>query len=102
MGGSTVDHDKLAEAQIREMTAADISRFVVVCSLVPDLHCPGYNSAETLSKEANLMRTAARYRVDALKITTRVSAELSAKRRRAGDRPRPAASRRKRQTGKTR
>ncbi len=26
MGGSTVDHEKLAEAQIREMTAADISR----------------------------------------------------------------------------
>src|SRR6267143_534412 len=81
MGGSTGEHEKLAEAQIREMTAADISRFVVVCSLVPDLHCPGYNSAETLSKEANLMRTAARYRVDASKIAARVTAELSKKRK---------------------
>jgi hypothetical protein len=101
-GGSTVDHEKLAEGQIHEMTAAEINRFLVVCSLVPDLYCPGYNSAETLSKEANLMRTAARYRVDALKITTRVSAELSAKRRTAGDKPYPASSRRKHQTGKIR
>jgi hypothetical protein len=79
-GGSTVDHERLAKGQIHEMTAGDINRFLVVCSLVSDLYCPGYSSAETLSKEANLMRTAARYRIDALKITTRVSAKLSAKR----------------------
>jgi len=84
------------------MTAGDINRFLVVCSLVSDLYCPGYSSAETLSKEANLMRTAARYRIDALKITARVSAELSAKRRPAGDKPCPASSRRKHQMGKSR
>jgi hypothetical protein len=83
------------------MTAADINRFLVVCSLMPDLYCPGYSSAETLSKEANLMRTAARYRVDALKIASRVNAELSAKRRPAGDKPYPASSRRKHHPGKT-
>ena len=34
-------------------------------------------SAETLSKEANLMRTAVRYKVETSKITGRVTAELS-------------------------
>jgi hypothetical protein len=80
-GGTSVDHEKLAEAQIREMTTADLSRFLVTCALVPDLYCPGYSSAETLSKEANLMRTAARYKVGASKVTAKVAAELSKKRK---------------------
>lgn len=58
-GGMSVDHEKLGEARIRTMTAADLNRFTVTCALLPDLYCPGYSSAETLSKEANLMRTAA-------------------------------------------
>jgi ParB family chromosome partitioning protein len=85
-GGMSVDHEKLVEARIRGMTAADLNRFMVTCALVPDLYCPGYSSAETLSKEANLLRTAARYKVDASKITATVSAALSARRR--GDRVR--------------
>ncbi len=101
-GGNTVDHEKLAEARIRAMTTAELNRFLVTCSLVPDLYCPGYSSAETLSKEANLMRTAVRYKVDASKITTRVTAELSAKGRPVGDKPRPVSSRCKHHTGKTR
>ncbi len=40
-GGSSVDHEKLAEAQIRAMTAADLNGFLVGCALVPDLYCPG-------------------------------------------------------------
>ena len=80
-GGTSVDHEKLAEAQIREMTTADLNRFLVSCALVPDLYCPGYSSAETLSKEANLMQSAGRYRVDASKITATVTAELSRKRK---------------------
>ena len=64
-GGTSVDHEKLAEAQIRAMTAADLNRFLVTCALVPDLYCPGYSSAEALSKETNLMKAAARYKVDA-------------------------------------
>ncbi len=61
------------------MTAADLNRFMVTCALVPDLYCPGYSSAETLSKEANLMRTAVRYKVHSSKITAGVTCELSAK-----------------------
>src|SRR5713226_393658 len=79
-GGNTVNHEKLAEARIHVMNAADLNRFMVTCALVPDLYCPGYSSAETLSKESNLIRSAVRYKVDASKITTQVTADLSAKR----------------------
>jgi ParB family transcriptional regulator, chromosome partitioning protein len=82
-GGNSVDHEKLAQGQIRGMTSADLNRFLVLCSLVPDLYCPGYSAAETLSKEAHLMQAAARYKVDAAKITAAVTAELSAKSKRA-------------------
>jgi len=88
-GGKSVDHEKLAADRVRAMTTAELNRFAIVCSLVSDLYCPGYSAAETLSKEANLMRLAARYKVNATKITSKVSAELSAKRKggRPGDAP---------------
>jgi ParB family transcriptional regulator, chromosome partitioning protein len=80
-GGMSVDHEKLAEARIRAMTAADLNRFMVTCALVPNLYCPGYSSAETLSKEANLMRAALRYKVDAAKVIATVTAKYSRKRK---------------------
>jgi len=80
-GGTSVDHEKLAEGQVRAMTTADLNRFVVTCALVPDLCCPAYSSADALSKEANLTKSAGRYRVDASKITAKVTAELSRKRK---------------------
>ena len=91
-GGNTVDHETLAQTQIRAMTAADVNRFMVTCALVPDLYCPGYSSAETLSKESNLIRSAVRYKVDASKITTQVTADLSAKRSAARHKARRASS----------
>lgn len=81
-GGMSVDHEKLAEAQIRGMSTADLNRFLVMCVLVPDLYCPGYSSAEALSKEANLMQAATRYRVVASKVIATVSAELSKRQKR--------------------
>lgn len=80
-GGSSVDHEKLAEAQILKMTAADLNRFLVTCALVPDMYCAGYSSAETLPKESNLMRTAVRYKINVSKIGERVRTELSKKRK---------------------
>jgi ParB family chromosome partitioning protein len=80
-GGTSVDHEKLAEAQIREMTTTDLNRFLVTCALVPDLYCPGYSSAGTLSKEANLAKASARYKVNVSKIGARVLTELSKKRK---------------------
>jgi hypothetical protein len=90
-GGTSVDHEKLAEAHIREMTTADLNRFLVTCALVPDLYCPGYSSAETLSKEANHMRTAVRYRVNASQIGTSVLTDLSKKRKNGKTAKRQAA-----------
>jgi len=84
------------------MTAADLNRFTVTCALVPDLYCPGYSSAETLSKEANLMRTAVRFKVDASKVTTQVAAALSAKRSATRRKARLASSRGTHQTAKAR
>jgi len=97
-GGNTVDHEKLAEARIRAMTAADLNRFMVTCTLVPDLYCPGYSSAEALAKEANLMRSAVRYRLNASKITAMVTAELRA----ARNKIRPGSNGRERKTAKAR
>src|SRR5713101_4043095 len=100
-GGNSVDHERLAEARIRALTAAVLNRFIVACALVPDLYCPGYSSAETLSKESNLMRTAVRYKVDASKVTAEVTADLSPKRSATRHKARLAASRRTRQTAKS-
>ena len=98
-GGTSVDHEKLAESQIRAMTTADLNRFLVTCALLPDLYCPGYSSAETLSKEANLMKAAGRYKVDASKVTAKVKVDLS-KKRSGGGQTRNAATLRRKKPGK--
>jgi hypothetical protein len=59
------------------MKAADLSHFFVVCALVSDLNCPGYNPRQSLAKDSDLARTAARHRVDTAKMVAAVRAELS-------------------------
>jgi len=78
-GAQTVDYEKIAGAAVQTMTAADIHRFLVVCALISDLYCPGYNPKQPLAKDSNLARTAARYKVDSAKISTTVRADLSNK-----------------------
>jgi ParB family chromosome partitioning protein len=90
-GGNSVDHELLAAVQIRTMTTANLNRFLVICALVPDLYCPGYGSAEDLSKKANLTRSAVCHKVDASKIIAKVSAELSKKRRIRGSQRRKSS-----------
>jgi hypothetical protein len=80
-GGSTVDHEKLAQAHIHSMTTAEMNRFIVTCALVSDLYCAGFSPGEALSKDSDLARTASRYKVDAAKIIADVEAALSAKRK---------------------
>jgi hypothetical protein len=61
-----------------------------VCALVSDLYCPGFNLRQSLAKDANLARTAARYKIDAAKIAAGVRAELSKSADRKGsDKPKP-------------
>jgi hypothetical protein len=78
-GGQTVDYEKIAAAAVQAMKPADVSRFLVVCALVTDLGCPGYNPRQSLAKESNLARTAAQYKIDPEKIITGVRGEVSRK-----------------------
>src|SRR5213080_1514862 len=66
-GAQTLDYEKIAAAAVQAMKAADLNRFLVVCALVADLYCPGYNPRKPLAKDSNLARTAMRYKVDAAK-----------------------------------
>ena len=75
-GGTTVDYETIGGKAVREMNAQDLERFVVVCALVSDLYCPGFNPRQSLAKDANLARTAARYKIDAAKIAAEVRTEL--------------------------
>ena len=76
-GAETVDYENIAAVAVQAMKAADLNRFLVVCALVSDLYCPGYNPRQSLAKDTNLARTAARYKVDAAKMVAGVRAELS-------------------------
>src|SRR5579859_885328 len=76
-GGQAVDYEKIATAAVEGMTAADLHRFLVICALVSDLYCPGYNPQQPLAKDSNLARAAARYKVDSAKIIAAVRVELT-------------------------
>jgi ParB family transcriptional regulator, chromosome partitioning protein len=78
-GTRVVDYEKIASVSIMDMASADLNRFLVVCALVSDLYCPGYNPSQSLSKDSNLARTAARYKVDSAKLAAAVRQELSQK-----------------------
>jgi ParB family chromosome partitioning protein len=78
-GTETVDYEKIAAAAVQAMKAADLSRFFVVCALVSDLYCPGYNPKQSLAKDCNLARTAVRYKIDLAKVGATVRAELTKK-----------------------
>ena len=91
-GGTTVDYEAIAGRAVREMSAQDLQRFVVVCALVSDLYCPGFNPRQSLAKDSNLARTAARYKIDSAKITADVRAELSKSADKKGNgKPKPKA-----------
>jgi hypothetical protein len=72
------------------MKTADFHRFLVVCALVSDLYCPGYNPRQSLAKDSNLARTAARYKIDPATISASVRAELSKPKTNLKDETRPA------------
>ena len=76
-GAETVDYEKIAGASVQTMKTADLNRFIVVCALVSDLYCPGYNPRQPLEKDSNLAHAAERYKVDSAKIATGVRAELA-------------------------
>ena len=75
-GAQTVDYEKIAAIAVQAMKAADLNRFLIVCALVSDLYCPGYNPRQPLEKNSNLARAATRYKVDSAKTAAVVRAEL--------------------------
>ncbi len=76
-GGTTVDYEAIAGKVVREMDVHVLQRFLIVCALVSDLYCPGFNPHQSLAKDSNLARTAVRYKIDARKIAADVRAELA-------------------------
>jgi ParB family chromosome partitioning protein len=76
-GGSTVDHRTVAEKAVRGMNMREVQHFLVVCSLVSDLYCPGFNPHQSLAKDSRLARTATRYKIDTAKLFATVREELS-------------------------
>jgi hypothetical protein len=78
-GAETVDYEKIAASAVQTMKVADVNRFFVVCALASDLYCPGYNPKQSLAKDCNLARTAARYKIDLAKLGATVRAELTKK-----------------------
>jgi len=78
-GAQIVDYEKIAATAVQAMKPADVNRFLVVCALISDLYCPGYNPRQPLAKDSNLARTAARYKIDVAKVCATVRAELTKK-----------------------
>ncbi len=76
-GAETVDYEKIAATALQAMKTADLNRFLVVCALVSDLYCPGYNPRQSLAKDSNLARAALRYKIDSAKVAAAVRTELS-------------------------
>ena len=75
-GTQAVDYEGITAKAIREMSSTDVQHFLIVCALVSDLYCPGYNPQQTLAKDSNLARTAVRYKVDVAKMSATVREEL--------------------------
>jgi hypothetical protein len=61
----------------------------VLCALVSDLYCPGYNPRQSLEKNSNPAQAALRYKVDTAKVATNVRAALSKTKNRANDKRQP-------------
>lgn len=87
-GGFSVEHEKLAQDQVRSMTNTDLNRFMVTCALVSDLYYSRFGGDEVLSKDSNLAQAAARYEVRPTEIAADVKAEIAAKRRNSRSRKR--------------
>jgi ParB family chromosome partitioning protein len=82
-GGSTVDYKTIAGKAVGEMSTQEVQHLLVVCALVSDLYCPGYNPRQALGKDSNLARTAIRYKIDTAKVSKTVREELSKPEKRA-------------------
>jgi len=91
-GAMAVDYEAIAGKMVRAMNPQDLGRFLIACSLVSDLYCPGFDPRQTLAKKSNLARTAARYKIDTAKLATEVRSELAKKSEKAPKKKAKAAA----------
>jgi len=80
-GGSTVDYKAIARKAVPGMSVPEVQHFLVICSLVSDLYCPGDNPRETLARDSNLAQAARRYKIDTAKLTSEAREDLIEKRK---------------------
>ena len=71
-----MDYRTVAGTALREMGAQEVQHFLVVCALVSDLYCPGYDPGQALAKDSNLTRSVIRYKIDTAKLAAEVRAEF--------------------------
>lgn len=93
-GTQAVDYEKIATSAVQGMTRAELHRFPVVCALVADLCCLGYNAGQPLAKDSNLASAASRHKVNIAKIIAAVRLELT-KERKKSQTAKPGARKRK-------
>jgi hypothetical protein len=91
-GGSTVDYKSITGKAIPKMSTLEIHHFLLMCALVSDLYCPGYNPGHALAKDSKLARTAMRYKINIPQVAAQVRSELSRKDKPGKNTPKPAAS----------
>jgi hypothetical protein len=75
-----------------KMSTPEIHHFLLVCALLSDLYCPGYNPGQALAKDSQLARTALRYKINIPQVAAQVRSELSRKDKLGKNAPKPAVS----------
>jgi hypothetical protein len=91
-GANTVEYKNIAGKAVREMSTQQVQHSLIVCALVSDLYCSGYNPRQTLATNSKLAVTALRYKIDSGKLAAEVRTERL-KKKEAENRPKPVASR---------
>jgi hypothetical protein len=84
-----IDYEAIAEKKVGAMNLQDLNRFLVICALVSDLYCPGFNPRQALGKDSNLAPAAARYKIDTAQLGAQVRSELT-KRKEKTSKPKAA------------
>jgi hypothetical protein len=75
-----------------KMSTPEIHHFLLVCALVSDLYCPGYNPRQALAKDSKLARTAMRYKINIPQVAAQVRSERLRKDKPRKNAPKPSAS----------
>ena len=78
VNGGYTDYPKLASAKLDKMTTAEIGKFLVACALASELYFTTYYGA-TSSKDTNLTREAAHYKVNCERVLREVRENLRLK-----------------------